>query len=89
MLEVVEIPSELALFQFPDAVQARLQSLLDRQDEGGALSQAERQEAEGLVELAEFLSLLRLRSTQKSMFEKPKSNPPNPLKKATVYTQVG
>jgi hypothetical protein len=65
MLEVVEIPSELALFQFPDAVQARLQSLLDRQDEGGSLSQAERQEAEGLVELAEFLSLLRLRSTQK------------------------
>ncbi|MGQ4646511.1 hypothetical protein [Lyngbya aestuarii] len=39
---------------------------MDRQDEGYSytLSQAERQEAEGLVELVEFLSLLRLRSTR-------------------------
>lgn len=64
MSEVVEIPIELTQFQLPLAVEARLQSLLDRQDEGHPLSQAERQEAEGLVELAEFLSLLRLRSTQ-------------------------
>lgn len=64
MPDVVEIPIELARFQLPEAVQARLQSLLDRQDEGYTLSQAERQEAEGLVELAEFLSLLRLRSTR-------------------------
>jgi hypothetical protein len=62
MSEVVEIPIELARFQLPQAVQARLQFLLDRQDQGYSLSQAERQEAEGLVELAEFLSLLRLRS---------------------------
>ncbi len=58
MPEIVEIPIELTRFQLPQAVQERLQSLLDRQDEGYALSQAERQEAEGLVELAEFLSLL-------------------------------
>lgn len=64
MPEVVEIPIELTQFQLPQAVQARLQFLLDRQDEGHMLSQAERNEAEGLVELAEFLSLLRLRSTQ-------------------------
>jgi hypothetical protein len=64
MLEIVEIPIELTRFQLPEAVQARLQYLLDRQDEGRTLSQAERQEAEGLVELAEFLSLLRLRSTR-------------------------
>ena len=64
MPEIVEIPVELTRFQLPLAVQARLQSLLDRQDEGHTLSQAERQEAEGLVELAEFLSLLRLRSTR-------------------------
>jgi len=64
MPEIVEIPIELARFQLPEAVEARLQFLLDRQDEGHLLSQAERQEAEGLVELAEFLSLLRLRSTQ-------------------------
>ncbi len=64
MPEVIEIPIELTRFQLPQAVQARLQFLLDRQDEGNTLSQAERQEAEGLVELAEFLSLLHLRSTR-------------------------
>lgn len=62
MPEIVEIPVELTQFQLPRAVQERLQLLLDRQDEGQELSQSERQEAEGLVELAEFLSLLRLRS---------------------------
>jgi hypothetical protein len=65
MLEVIEIPFELTQFQLPDGVQARLHYLLDRQDEGESLSRAEQQEAEGLVELAEFLSLLRLRSTAK------------------------
>ncbi len=60
MPEIVEIPIELTRFQLPQAVHARLQFLLDRQDEGYTLSQAERQEAEGLVELVEFLSLLRL-----------------------------
>ena len=64
MSEVVEIPIELTRFQLPQAVQGRLQFLLNCQDEGNTLSQAERQEAEGLVELAEFLSLLRLRSTR-------------------------
>ena len=64
MSEVVEIPIELTRFQLPQAVQTRLQFLLDRQDAGNKLSQAERQEAEGLVELAEFLSLLRLRAEQ-------------------------
>ena len=43
-------------------VDARLQELLDRQDEGIALSPAERDEAEGLVNLAEFLTWLRLRA---------------------------
>jgi hypothetical protein len=46
----------------PEGVHLRLTSLLDRQDTGEALTHAERQEAEGLVELAEFLSLLSLRS---------------------------
>lgn len=62
MPEVVEIPIELTRFQLPEAVQERLQLLLDRQDTGEELTHAERQEAEGLVELVEFLSLLRLRS---------------------------
>ena len=64
MPEVIEVPIELTRFQLPQAVQSRLQRLLDRQDEGDELSIAERQEAEGLVELSEFLSLLRLRSTR-------------------------
>ncbi len=64
MPELIEIPVELTRFQLPQAVQARLQFLLDRQDQGHDLSQAERQEAEGLVELAEFLSLLRSRARQ-------------------------
>lgn len=62
MSEVIEIPVELTCFRLPEAVQERLQFLLDRQDSGEDLAPQERQEAEGLVELAEFLSLLHLRS---------------------------
>jgi hypothetical protein len=62
-MATIEIPAELAHFRLPNAVQARLQHLLDRQDAGEQLSEQERQEAEGLVELAEFLSLLRLRTS--------------------------
>ncbi|HET6247035.1 MAG TPA: hypothetical protein VFE47_04990 [Tepidisphaeraceae bacterium] len=57
----VELPGDLAHLRLPAAVAARLQALLDRQDAGATLSIAEREEAEGLVDLAEFLSLLRLR----------------------------
>jgi len=60
MLQTIEIPSDLVHFKLPDAVQMRLQSLLDRQDAGFGLTDEERQEAEGLVELTEFLSLLHL-----------------------------
>lgn len=66
MPETVEIPIELTRFQLPPAVNDRLQFLLDRQNQGESLSQTEQQEAEGLVELAEFLSLLQLRSTRKN-----------------------
>ncbi len=62
MPEVIEIPIELTHFQLPDAVHDRLQLLLDYQDSGQTLTLGERREAEGLVELAEFLSLLHLRS---------------------------
>jgi hypothetical protein len=57
----VDLPADLAQFRLPKAVAARLQALLDRQESGQPLSEAERDEAEGLVELAEFLTLLRLR----------------------------
>ena len=53
------IPAGLSGFKLPRGVQRRLTSLLDRQDAGQALSAEERREAEGLVELAEFLSLLK------------------------------
>jgi hypothetical protein len=62
MAQTIEIPVELACVELPEAVQARLQALLDRQDAGEPLTAAERQEAEGLVELAEFLSLLHRRA---------------------------
>lgn len=58
----VDLPDELARFRLPDAVAARLQTLLDRQDSGQPLTDPERAEAEGLVNLAEFLTLLRLRA---------------------------
>jgi len=58
----VDLPEELARFRLPAAVNARLQALLDRQDSDQPLSAAERAEAEGLVSLSEFLTLLRLRA---------------------------
>jgi hypothetical protein len=61
MPSVIEIPTDLVLFQLPDGLQNRLQFLLDCQDAGVVLEEAERQEVEGLVEVAEFLSLLLLR----------------------------
>ena len=62
ILVEVDMPTDLERFQLPHGVDQRLQALLDKQDQDGLLTSAERQEAEGLVELAEFLSLLRLRS---------------------------
>jgi hypothetical protein len=57
----VDLPDELSRLRLPAAVAARLQTLLDRQDAGETLSAAERDEAQGLVNLTEFLTLLRLR----------------------------
>ncbi len=58
----VEMPGDLARFQLPKGVEKRLHALLDKQDGGFPLTTAEKREAEGLVELAELLSLLRLRA---------------------------
>jgi hypothetical protein len=43
----VELPADLDRFRLPEAVHARLQSLLDRQDGSQPLSPEERAEAEG------------------------------------------
>lgn len=56
------MPVSVEKIRLPKAVDDRLQTLLDRQDRGDKLSSNERKEAEGLVELAELLSLMRLRS---------------------------
>jgi len=58
----LKMPDDLGRLRLPAGLNSRLQQLLDRQDRGKRLSIAERQEAEGLVDLAEFLSFLRLRA---------------------------
>lgn len=57
-----DLPDDLNRFKLPAAVDARLQSFLDRQDAGQPLTDYERKEAEGLVSIAEVLTLLRLRA---------------------------
>jgi hypothetical protein len=61
----VELPSDLEQLRLPAGVDRRLQALLDKQDRGERLSADEAIEAEGLVDLAELLSLLRLRASRK------------------------
>jgi hypothetical protein len=58
----VDLPTDLARLRLPAAVASRLRGLLDRQDSGDPLTADERAEAEGLVDLAELLTLLRLRA---------------------------
>jgi hypothetical protein len=58
----LEVPDDLVQFRLPTGVNARLQGLLDRQDRGLRLTAAERKEAEGLVNLTEMLTLLRMRA---------------------------
>lgn len=55
-------PRDLSRLRLPAGVQHRLDELLDRQDKGVKLTSRERREAEGLVEMAEWLSLLKLRA---------------------------
>lgn len=66
MLDTIELPAQLVRFELPVALQARLQHLLDRQDAGIPLTQEEQEEAAGLVEVSEFLSLLQLRASRSS-----------------------
>jgi hypothetical protein len=46
----------------PPAVAARLRSLLDRHESGKTLTAAERAEAQGLLDIAEFFVVERLRN---------------------------
>lgn len=63
----VEVSNDLARFVLPHGVDRRLQHLLDKQDSGEELTDDERAEAEGLVELADMLSLLRLRAERAAL----------------------
>lgn len=54
----VELVEEIAALRFPPKTDALLQHLMDRNTEG-QLTEAEREEFEGLVELSEQIALLR------------------------------
>ncbi len=58
----VDLPADLERFHLPKALAARLQSLLDRQDSRHPLTPQEREEAEGLVNMSDLLTLLRQRA---------------------------
>jgi len=58
----IEVPDTLEQLRLPVGVDERLTHLLDLQDANGALTFEERREAEGLADLAELLSLLRVRA---------------------------
>lgn len=62
----LDLPQDWGKFRLPAALNARLQSLLDRQDNEGKLSLNERREAQALTELAEMLSLMKLRAERVS-----------------------
>jgi hypothetical protein len=62
----IDLPDDFDRLHLPPAVAARLQALLDRQDSGQPLTPLERDEAQGLVNLAELLTLLRLRAERTS-----------------------
>ena len=63
---LIDMPDDLARFVLPAGVRERLDELLERQDQGVPLTSQERREAEGLVNLAELLSLLKLRAERVS-----------------------
>jgi hypothetical protein len=67
----LEVPDDIPGLRLPHGVQRRLTVLLDRRDQGYVLTPDVRLEAEGLVNLAERLTLLRLRAERGA----PGSNP--------------
>ena len=54
------------MFRLPKALNHRLQTLLDLQDSQGLLPPEERDEAQELVDLAEWLSLMQLKAKRLS-----------------------
>lgn len=64
-----QMPEDTPSFEMPATVHARLQFLLNQQDQGLGLTAIERAEAEALVDLAESLSLLKLREDRRDISE--------------------
>lgn len=58
----LELPGDLARFKLPSGVNERLTALLDKQDSGEELTEQERREAEGLVDLSDTLTYLGLKA---------------------------
>jgi hypothetical protein len=58
----LQLPADWRKFRLPPPLHARLQELLDKQDETGKLSTKERREAKALTELVDLLSLMRVRA---------------------------
>lgn len=58
----IDWPDDQDRLRLPKAVERRLHQLLDKQDSGQSLTDDERHEAEGLADLNDLISLLRLRS---------------------------
>jgi hypothetical protein len=59
----IDLPKDMAGLMLPEGVERRLHALLDKQDSGEPLTEDEHAEAEGLVSLADLLSLIRLRAS--------------------------
>jgi hypothetical protein len=58
----LELPKDWARFKLPRALDRRLTELLDKQDLEGKLTAQEKKEAKALVELSDWLSLMKLRA---------------------------
>ncbi len=58
----LEMPASLESFTLPPCVDQRLQELLDKQGREGFLMDRERVETEGRVNLADLLSLLKMKA---------------------------
>jgi hypothetical protein len=58
----IAMPDGWEDFKLPEGLHRSLQDLLDRQDRELPLTDTERAEAESLVDIAEWLSLLRLQA---------------------------
>jgi hypothetical protein len=63
----VPMPANLAKLRFPKALDERLHHLLDEQGRRGKLTAAEKREAEGLAQMANVLSILKLGAAVKTV----------------------